>query len=182
MKEIGDARIRDLSESLKTTFEFNINDPRTLQWIGDRMREFSDQVSGTTFDEIEAILKTGFSEGLPLPTIAQTLSDKFSSWDKYRAPLIARTETISAMNQADIESVRQMNLEDQLLKHWLTAGDERVRESHQAAGEEYADGIPMDEDFVVGGDSMETPGGGSDPGENINCRCSLYYTEIKESE
>lgn len=178
MKEVGDARVHDLLESLKVTIEFNVNDPAVLKWIGNRMRNFSQEVTGTSFDEIEAILKAGFTEGQPLATIAQTLSDKFNSWDKYRAPLIARTETIPAMNKADLEAVRQTNLEDALLKGWLTAGDERVRETHQIAGEEYADGIPIDEDFVVGGDRMEEPGNGKDPGENINCRCTLFYMEV----
>lgn len=182
MKEAGDQRFRDLSESLKTIFEFNLNDPRTLRWIGNRMRFFSHEVSGTSFDQIEAILRAGFSEGLPLATIAQNLMETFDLWDKYRAPLIARTETISAMNQADLETIRQMELEEKLKKHWLTAGDENVRLTHIEAGAAYADGIPMNEKFVVGGDKMDAPGGGSDPAENINCRCTLYYTEIEEGE
>ncbi len=179
MKEIGDARIRDLLESIKLAkIDFDVNDPAVLKWIGARMKRFSKEVTGTSFDEIEAILKVGFSEGQPVATIADTLREKFDSWDKYRAPLISRTETISAMNEADLESVRQTGLDEKLLKHWLTAGDERVRESHQKAGDDYQDGIDIDEDFVVGADKMEAPGGGTDPGENINCRCTLYYTEI----
>ena len=177
MKITGDARIHDLLESIKVAVDFNVNDPAVLKWLGGRMRQFSKEVTGTTFDDIEAILRQGFTEGQPVATIAQTLSEKFESYDKYRAPLIARTETIAAMNQADLESVSQTGLEDQLLKHWLTAGDERVRESHQVAGQIYLDGIEIDEDFRVGLDQMSAPGDGKLAEENISCRCTLYYTE-----
>jgi phage portal protein BeeE len=181
MKEVGDARVHDLLESLKVTIEFNVNDPAVLKWMGKRMRNFSKEVTGTSFDEIEAILRSGFTEGQPVATIAQTLADKFESWDQYRAPLIARTETIAAMNQADLESVSQLQLEDQLDKHWLTAGDEKVRDTHQKAGKEYGeDGIAIDEDFKVGQDLMQAPGDGRLAEENINCRCTLYYTEKTE--
>ncbi len=181
MKKIGDERLKDLMEVIKaTSFEFNVNDPRVLKYLGRRMETFSQSVAGTTFDEIESILREGFSEGLPIPTIAGTLREKFESWDQYRAPLIARTETISATNEADLEAVHQSGLEEKLLKHWLTAGDENVRETHVKAGRDYEDGIPIDEEFRVGADLMQAPGGGSDPGENINCRCTLYYTEIEE--
>ena len=180
MKKTGDARIHDLLESIKVAVDFNVNDPAVLKWLGGRMRQFSSEVTGTTFDDIEAILRQGFTEGQPVVAIAQTLAEKFESYDKYRAPLIARTETIAAMNQADLESVSQTGLEDQLLKHWLTAGDERVRESHQIAGQTYLDGIEMDEDFKVGQDQMSAPGDGKLAEENINCRCTLYYTEKGE--
>ena len=185
MKETGDARLNDLQESIKAELnqerkfqiEFNVNDPRVLKWLGRRMREFSKEVTNTTFDEIAAILREGFTEGHSIVTISETLSEKFTMWDKYRAPLIARTETISAMNQADLEAVHQSGLEEQLLKHWLTAGDEAVRETHVKAGLDYADGISVDEEFVVGTDRMKAPGNGRQASENINCRCTLYYTQ-----
>ncbi len=178
MKKRGDERVRDLNRSVKGMAEeekaihidFNVNDPRVLEWLGSRMRQFSEEVSGTTFDQIEAILREGFSAGEPVTTISQTLREKFDGYDKWRAPLIARTETISAMNRADLESVHQLELEGQLLKHWLTAGDEHVRESHDVAGAEYADGIAMDEEFVLRGpeDRMQAPGNGSEASQNIS--------------
>lgn len=173
-------KVNQIGEEKRIEIEFNVNDPAVLKYLGDRLRSFSQGVAGTTFDDIEAILRQGFAEGLPIASIQNVLWQKFESYDKYRAPLIARTETISSMNRADLEAIDQMNLSDSLLKHWLTAGDENVRETHQAAGKEYEDGIPVDEDFEVGGDTMEHPGGGAIAGENINCRCSMYYTQIEE--
>ncbi|MCJ7747954.1 MAG: phage portal protein, partial [Desulfobacterales bacterium] len=190
MKEYGDVRIEELNNIGKTAdqeetkaiaFEFNVNDPAVLKWLGSRTKQFSRQVAGTTFDEIEAILREGFAEGDSIITISETLRQKFESWDQYRAPLIARTETISAMNKADLESVSQTGLEDQLLKHWLSSRDDNTRETHLVADKEYSsEGIGVDEEFRVGQDSMEAPGLGSLAEENINCRCTLYYTEKGE--
>jgi phage portal protein BeeE len=180
MHDVGTARLKDLIETAKISVNFNVNDPRVLEWLGQRMRKFSEEVSGTSFDAIEKILQEGFAEGLPIATIAETLRSKFNSWDQYRAEMIAQTETIAAMNQADLEAARQSGMESALLKHWLSARDANVRESHQIADREYDDGIPIDEPFVVGQDSMDAPCEGVDPSENINCRCTLYYTEKTE--
>lgn len=164
-------------------FEFNVNDPRVLKWLGSRMRQFSREVAGTTFSEIEAILREGFAEGESLITVTETLRSKFESWDQYRAPLIARTETISAMNKSDLESVKQLGLEDLLRKHWLSSRDGNTRDTHLAADKEYeAEGIKVDEDFKVGRDMMQAPGLGSLAEENINCRCTVYYSEVEEKE
>ncbi len=184
MKEYGDVRITELNNLGKAiAFEFNVNDPRVLKWLGSRMREFSREVAGTTFDEIEAILREGFAEGDSIVTVSETLREKFESWDKYRAPLIARTETISAMNKSDLESVKQLGLEDALRKHWLSSRDDNTRETHLIADKEYsAEGIRVDEEFKVGRDSMEAPGLGKLAEENIQCRCTVYYSQIEEEK
>jgi len=51
---------------------------------------------------------------------------------------------------------------------WLTQRDGDVRDSHVEM-----DGKRPDENgwFNVNGDVMQSPGGGSDPAENCNCRC-----------
>jgi phage portal protein BeeE len=156
-------------------FAFDVNDPKVAKWLGSRMDMFSTEVAGTTFDDIRAVLRQGFSDGKPLSVIADTLRETFDSYDKYRAPLIARTETIAASNKADLLAIRQAGIEEKVVKTWLTAGDENVRPTHQQAGEQYADGIPIGDLFQVGDDEMDAPGNGSDPAETINCRCALGY-------
>lgn len=170
-----------VNAQLGSTIQFNVNDPEVLQYLGTRMDEFSRSVSGTTFDEIKAVLRTGFSEGQPIPTIADTLRVKFASFEKYRAPLIARTETISALNKTDLFAIAQAGIKDRLVKFWLTAGDEEVRDSHREAGKIYtAKPIAIDDLFIVGEDkdAMEAPGLGKVAKENINCRCTVGYEKI----
>jgi len=156
-------------------FAFNVNDPKVAKWLSSRMEMFSEEVAGTTFDDIRAVLRQGFSDGKPLSVIADTLRETFDSYDKYRAPLIARTETIAASNKADLLAIRQAGIEEKVVKSWLTAGDENVRPSHVKAGQQYADGIPIEEMFRVGDDEMDAPGNGGDPSENVGCRCTVLY-------
>jgi len=33
--------------------------------------------------------------------------------------------------------------------------------------------VDLEDDFRVGADTMSAPGQGSDPAENINCRCAI---------
>jgi hypothetical protein len=58
------------------------------------------------------------------------------------------------------------------LKGWLTSGDDQVRDDHAAAGRQYGMGIPMDNAFIVGGESLMFPGDPSGSAAQIaNCRC-----------
>jgi phage portal protein BeeE len=172
MVEQGGARVlRELGASVL----FNVADPKVQKWLGQRMAMFSEEVSGTTFTDVKAILRQGFSEGKPLSAIADTLREKFDSYEAYRAPLISRTEVMAGNNMADILAIRQAGIEDKVLKTWITAGDENVRPTHMEAGARYSDGIPIGEMFQVGNDEMDAPGNGSDPAEVINCRCAMGY-------
>jgi hypothetical protein len=180
--DVGRRRIKDLLESYKLAATFDESAERITKWLGNRMRMFSKAVAGTTFDEIEKILKEGFANEDPVTTIASTISDKFESWDKYRAPLLARTETCASFSFADLESVKQSGLEDTLLKAWLSARDDHCRPTHQAADLKYnANPIGIDEDFEVGADHMLCPGNGELAEENVQCRCTQIFVE-KEGE
>ena len=93
----------------------------------------------------------------------------------WRAETIVRTEvsrTFSLASQSELE--RGAKARVKLRKWWLTAGDERVRDSHRQAGEDYGQGeaIAWDALFKVGEDRLLHP---LDPNgsaeETINCRC-----------
>jgi len=97
-----------------------------------------------------------------------------------RAITIARTETNRIFNIAGEiadERFQKMAPGLELVKIWVTAEDDRVRETHQRAGEQYGmNGTPgpisIEEDFEVGGFPAAAP---QDPrlpaGEAVNCRC-----------
>jgi len=179
MLKSGQNRLNSLSTvKMQSEFTFAIlPDSEAEKWLGDRLEMFSKEVAGTTFDDIDDILIAGFSEGLPITTISETLADKFASYDKYRAGLIARTETVAAMSRADVDAVKQSGMKDEFEKYWIPSRDASVRDSHKIAGEVYNEGnaIPIDDEFAVGADSMIAPGNGSIAGENINCRCTIGY-------
>jgi hypothetical protein len=92
----------------------------------------------------------------------------------YRAETILRTENNRV---AEMGAAKRAEQVDDALpgmrKYWLTAGDERVRETHREAGMTYdeAHAIPIDQPFAVGGEELDYPGepAGS-PEEVVNCR------------
>ena len=162
-------------------FAYNVNDPSATQYIGQKLAISPSSITDTTFLEMEEILKEGFASGIPMTEIAANVSTKFAQYDQARALRIARTETISASNFADLDAVKQTGLEDTLRKFWLTSQDAHVRETHMIAGQQYDAGNAIDvkDDFFVGDDVMGSPGNGSVAGENVNCRCTLGYVERK---
>jgi len=170
------AQLRETVSGLAEGFEFNLGDPDTELWLGDRLEKFSEEVEGTTFDSIQEKLREGFSEGKPLSEMASNLRDMFDKSETGRAQTISRTETTASANRADLDCVRQTGIP--MVKSWLNEPD--ARETHRKAGEDYVDGIQLDEMFEVGEDEMDSPGNGSLPEENCNCRCTMLYVPSEE--
>lgn len=178
-QDAGEEQTRRLQD-VKAKFSFNVNDPRAQELLGARLWKFSEEVTGTTFLDVEAVLATGWEAGLSSSAIADELMGLFTKAESYRAPLISRTEATAASNQADVEAVRQAGLDQKVLKVWVSSRDPHVRDTHAEAELRYTDGIPMQELFSVGEDSMEAPGLGSVAAENINCRCTVAYIRRKQ--
>ncbi len=145
-------------------------------------------ITATTREEIMRAVDDGWEKGLSIPHVAELIRDYSRNIAPARATTIARTELIGAVNGGShaVASVAAewgaANNQPGLLKIWLTAEDEKVRDSHVDAGDTYAagQGIPLDEPFQVGDDALMFPG---DPdgsaGEVINCRCAISYEETE---
>jgi len=157
--------------------EFSANTNVVQTWLGNRLVEYSKQITGVTHKEVNIILGEGFQEGISITEIADRLKAKFESYDKHRALMIARTESVDAVNFADLQVIKQNDLEALLLKFWVNEPD--ARDSHQQAGVIYNEenAIEIDAYFEVGDDKMLHPGGGSLAKENVNCRCTLGYVK-----
>jgi hypothetical protein len=93
----------------------------------------------------------------------------------YRARVIARTETLRAVNEGQEEMIRQAIASgavrpEQVQRVWRTARDERVRGSHRTMeGQVRA----LDDAFVSGrGAVLRYPGDpAAPPSETVQCRC-----------
>lgn len=140
----------------------------------------------TTRHDLMGIIDKSWQDGLSIPHTAEALRGYGLS--NARATLIARTELIGISNggshaaaaTSQSESLTGGDTLPPLLKIWLTAEDELVRDSHVQAGDDYGDGsgIGLEEAFQVGDSEMQYPGdpdGG--PEEVCNCRCALSYEE-----
>jgi len=116
-------------------------------------------INRTTFDELTTVINAGINEG---ETIKQLSSRVRNVYDEARGPRslkIARTEVNTATNFGHMESMRQASIQK---KEWVTAADERVRQTHSM---NEGDGcISLERAFSGTGESY--------PGE-INCRCTV---------
>lgn len=97
---------------------------------------------------------------------------------RYLSLRVARTESNAAANLGIEQGALSLFNENQLSKRWMTAGDEKVRDTHFQVGKQ--DAIPFDGYFQVGNVRMKRPGdpeaigdGKSVAKEVINCRCRL---------
>lgn len=101
---------------------------------------------------------------------------------QYRSKLIAETDALTIASLGEYESIVQAGAEGALdlsliTKHWVTAGDERVRENHRAIPIMNPDGVPFLEAFRTPIGVIRYPRDYLATPENIvNCRCSLRYT------
>jgi hypothetical protein len=106
------------------------------------------------------------------PKIASKIRTEIGIINKTRAMLIARTESLTAMNYVSHVGAIQQGVTS---KAWLhTIGRSKdFREEHMALNEKP---IGIKEKFMVNGLSMDYPG---DPNggaiNNCNCRCSILY-------
>lgn len=96
-----------------------------------------------------------------------------------RGETIARTETLSALHAAQEEAFRQAIdngtvTANQVRKAWHSAGDNRVRDTHQALNGE---SVQMDEAFQSpsGARLLYPMDASAPPEETINCRCWVEY-------
>lgn len=144
------------------------------------------QIGDTTRKQILASLNESWQNGDSIPKAAKALRTAGADISKTRSVLIARTELIGTINAAahalgTISNNAGRTIgQPPLLKIWLTAEDERVRDTHADAGDAYGsgNGIPLDEPFQIGDSAMQFPGDqNGSPEEVCNCRCALSYEE-----
>jgi hypothetical protein len=120
---------------------------------------------------ITASLDEAWQAGESIPQAAARLRALgVDQWAR-RAETISRTEIIGARNGASLAAARIAGVTTS--KTWLSADDERVRETHQQADGQT---VPTDQPFTVGDAQLMYPGDETGPPEEtILCRCVLTY-------
>lgn len=155
---------------------FNMSNPRVASFLAKYGLDKAKEVNQTVKDKIKEQLILGINEGESIPKLSARINEVYAGYKdlkSYELERIARTEVIGSANKGSLEAYKQAGIKT---KVWLPAY-ERTRDTHIAAGRDYAKGIPIDENFEVGADSMQSPGSGSLAEENINCRCALISGE-----
>ncbi len=120
-------------------------------------------------------------KGLPFEEVDRVVGRLSDNYLALRGETIARTETVGALNASQVEAWDQIFdagglLREEVEKVWLSAHDNRVRESHR-----HMDGqaVGIDERFSNG---LRFPGDAEagDPAEIINCRCTVTMRRKKD--
>ena len=159
------------AETQNTKFKlgvsFDIAAPEVKSWIGNRAKFFAEKVNTTTGDKVLNIIGKGRKDGTSVGDIAKKLREFGEFNTTARSERIARTEMTVAQGQGNLQTFKQAEVP---AKRWYTALDDRVRDNHMDV---HGQIIALNEMFRVGSDMMEGPGQGSDPAENINCRCVI---------
>ena len=136
----------------------------------ENIEEMTNELSKTTADTIENIVKKGMTEGLTITDIAERVKTS-RSFSKSRSIMIARTESTKAANRAAVAAYNEANdLGIEVMKEWLSSQDGNVRDSHMDL-----DGtvIGVNEEFEADGAFGLGPGSFGVASEDINCRCTL---------
>lgn len=136
-------------------------------------------VTNTTKSRIATIIERGANEGLGSERIASLIREEArGDITINRSRLIARTETIGALNQGRLLAIRSSNLEYE--KKWLPTLDNRTRDSHIEMRD--SDFIPVRDNFLVGGEYLNYPGDPNGRADNIiNCRCTVTLQVMRDA-
>lgn len=151
-------------------YNFSLQNPLIHQVITARSARLAQLVCKTTADAVTDAIHAARELSLSMSETADLIEASVygDEMNRSRAERIARTETIGAMNQAEMATAKLSGVVT--TKEWLTQGDDRVRDSHAAQdGEERS----LDEAFSNGLQHPGDPDGDAD--ETINCRCTLLY-------
>jgi HK97 family phage portal protein len=160
--------------------QWNVTDD-SVQAFAALRKTIVEGINTTTFDmagaDIEDVVASAMEEGLTVTQTAIKIKEKVQELYDVRltnANVIARTETGSITMMTKLEAYKEEGIE---YWEWITAKDDKVRESHVMVdgevvrvGEPFSNGLmmPLDPD--------------GDPEDTISCRCTTIYAEKTEGE
>ena len=166
---MGKKAIKEISEETRRFFNM---------WIDNYGLELAKDINNTTKKKLRKVLSEAIENGESLPKQVKKLIEvsdgMFDEDKKWRAELIARTESCTTMNAGSTALYQSEGIEQ---KGWVSVQDDRTRDAHLIM-----DGVvvPMGEKFEVPSTSqtdgawMEYPGDPTAPaGQTCNCRCTI---------
>lgn len=128
---------------------------------------------GTVKEELQKLLQD--MKDRPAKEVKDAIRTKFGQYTDSGAARIAETTANFTTNRAQKDAWEGFNVE----RMWLSRRDGNVRDAHAKADGQKADKNGF---FYVGGEAMPHPGGGSDPKNNIRCRCYQRPRIITEED
>lgn len=152
-----------------------------LATVHNRMVRTPDEV----FDLVAGEVAEGAGLGESIPKIADRIQALLSMtetpyWPN-RAVVVARTETVGALNAGRSDAYQEIafDLGGEFEQLWLATDDSRTRLSHREADGQR---VPIGTPFSVGGASLLFPGDPTGPPQEvIQCRCTTLLVRPGET-
>jgi hypothetical protein len=142
----------------------------TLEAVRRRIVRISETTRATIITQVER----GFAAGLAQEGVARLIRQAVPEIARARSSVIARTETHGAAGYGAQGAALETGLT--LRKEWVSAEDERTRETHVEANGQI---VGAEDYFNIGGHSCQFPGDPAlPPEEAINCRCVSAFIVI----
>lgn len=161
--------VKEISEETRRLFNI---------WIDTYGLNLAKDIDDTTKKKLRKTLSEAITEGEDLRKRVERLiavsDEMFAEDKKWRAELIARTESCTTMNAGALELYKSEGIQ---MKEWISVQDDRTRDAHLLM-----DGVvvPITDKFEVPATSqsegafMEYAGDPSAPvGQVANCRCTI---------
>lgn len=134
------------------------------------LKRMADEISKSTGRYLEKAVLRGIEAGNSIDDIANQISS-ISAFAGYRAVRIARTESTRALNRSSNNAYIQAKKEGiRIMKEWLTADDDLVREEHRVLEGTIID---VEDEFESDGEFASGPGEFGAAYLTVNCRCSI---------
>lgn len=129
--------------------------------------------------DIQSTIKKGLEAGDTYTTMSKKLGEKIAG-EAYQVDRVIRTESHRCMNEAKLETFKEINKEYPIHKRWVSASDERTRSAHHELN---GTTIPVEDNFEsITGGSGPGPGHMGLPEDDCNCRCWLTMELVKEDK
>jgi SPP1 gp7 family putative phage head morphogenesis protein len=174
-KHFAEKTIKDLKSvkrmegtQLSEDYWFAYMDRFVTNKLGNRIK----WITGTTEDIFKStcqrITTEGLADGLSVDKMTGMIAKELNTVIAWRAERIARTEVVSASNEASFAGAKSTGLE--LNKEWISFIDDKTRESHiEMDGKTAAIDEPFENGLMMPGDTN------AEAEEVINCRCTIGY-------
>ena len=146
--------------------EFDVDNPRVIEFLEDKVHKFSFETNDTTIRALKKEFREALTEGEGIPQIEKRVRKVFGIAKRSRSINIARTEVIGASNFGAVEAHKQSGVVVE--EEWLATKDDRTRDAHAAIDGERT---PIGETFSNG---LRFPGDPRGTPEQIcQCRCTV---------
>jgi len=181
----------DVGYNQSIKFGFNESDQNKIEAIGNaqsrKRRDILEargldtfaNMNETTTSRVLDVIYDGVTNNKTIQEIAKEIYARFDAIETVsRAATIARTETLTATSMGQLAAIEDAKeVIPNLKKMWITADDDRVRDSH---AELHGDIVDIDEAYDNGLMIPRDPTG--DAGETINCRCDQIVLPADDME